>query len=151
MSIIELQEVEADTWQAKYRGNYGVYKIKVEYEGAKVKHFSCSCPSDYYPCKHIAMIKDAIKEQRNKKPKNTKNEVSVGQVLEKLSADELRNFIIKQSQYNPQLKSAVLLEFAHKAGNDNANNYATIIRSALSEINIDYDDFYEDYYDDNSI
>jgi len=96
MSIIDLQEIAANMWQAKYQGNYGVYKIKVKYDGAKVVSFSCSCPSDYYPCKHIAMVKDAIKERIDRKAKSAKNEISVEQLLKNASPDDLRNFIISQ-------------------------------------------------------
>lgn len=35
MSIIDLQEVAPDMWQAKYRGNYGVYKIKLKMKGGR--------------------------------------------------------------------------------------------------------------------
>ena len=48
MSIIDLQEITANVWQAKYQGNYGVYKIKVKYDGSrylanmKELHYFCS-------------------------------------------------------------------------------------------------------------
>jgi len=56
MSISDLQEISPDVWKAKYRGNYGTYTIKIKNDGNKTVDFSCSCPSDYYPCKHIPMV-----------------------------------------------------------------------------------------------
>ncbi|MDR1210743.1 MAG: SWIM zinc finger family protein [Spirochaetaceae bacterium] len=51
--ILDLRETSPNHWQAKYQGNYGVYTIKIATDGKRRGEFSCSCPSDYYPCKHI--------------------------------------------------------------------------------------------------
>jgi hypothetical protein len=51
--IIYLRETAPDHWLAKYQGNYGVYTIRIVTDGKMRGAFSCSCPSDYYPCKHI--------------------------------------------------------------------------------------------------
>ena len=63
--IISLQEVNAGRWVAKYQGNYGVYTIRMHIdERGNGSDYSCSCPSDYYPCKHIGFIEQAIAEHR---------------------------------------------------------------------------------------
>ncbi|MDR1238780.1 MAG: SWIM zinc finger family protein, partial [Treponema sp.] len=61
--IIDLRETSPNRWQAKYQGNYGVYTIKIATDGKHRGEFSCTCPSDYYPCKHIAIIEEAIAER----------------------------------------------------------------------------------------
>jgi hypothetical protein len=71
MNIIDLQEIASNSWKAKYRGNYGIYTIKIKTDGNKTIDFSCSCPSDYYPCKHIPIIEDAIRERIAKKIKQS--------------------------------------------------------------------------------
>jgi uncharacterized Zn finger protein len=35
-------------------GNYGIYKTEVSLKNKK--SFSCSCPSDDYPCKHVGAL-----------------------------------------------------------------------------------------------
>jgi hypothetical protein len=59
-NIIELCQTAENDWKAKYQGNYGLYTIKITTDGKKAVKFSCSCPSDYYPCKHISIIEYAI-------------------------------------------------------------------------------------------
>jgi uncharacterized Zn finger protein len=38
-------------------GNYGIYKTEASLKkGRKSSSFSCSCPSDDYPCKHVGAL-----------------------------------------------------------------------------------------------
>jgi len=149
MNVIDLQEISLNVWKAKYRGNYGTYTIKVKTDGKETVEFSCSCPSDYYPCKHIPMIEEAIRERMAKSRKNDdENEITFDSLLKDLSQKELYDFIVKQAQYNPQLKNAILLEFAHKANKKESvetNNYTQLIRNALDGLYFDYEDIGYDY------
>lgn len=152
--IIDLREIAPDTWQAKYQGNYGVYTIKISTDGKRRSKFSCSCPSDYYPCKHIAMVEEAIAEQIaiNKKLKKTGG-LTVKELLKGLSRDELCDFIIRQAQYNSDLHNAITLEFTPRAANSKGNKYSPVIRKALQsvyvsdEINYEYEQIALDVLD----
>ncbi|MDR1478124.1 MAG: SWIM zinc finger family protein [Planctomycetaceae bacterium] len=153
--IIRLEEISPNHWQAKYRGNYGIYTIKITIDGKKTTKFSCSCPSDYHPCKHIAMIEDAIVERiaQNKKVmgKKTKQKgnVTVEKLLRTASQKELYQFIVRQARYNKDLTNLILLEFAEKVTekNNNANPYHVILREALSRV--DLENIEDDYYHDS--
>ena len=150
MNIIDLQEISPNVWKAKYHGNYGTYTIKVKIDGNKTVDFSCSCPSNYYPCKHIPMVEKAIREYIAKNQKNdNKHEITLEQLLKDLSQNELSDFIIKQAQYNPQLKNAILLEFTHKVNKKETasinNNYTQLLRDALDGLYFDYEDIGYDY------
>ncbi|MDR1575928.1 MAG: SWIM zinc finger family protein [Treponema sp.] len=146
-NIISLQETSPDHWRAKYQGNYGVYTIKITTNGKQTVDFSCSCPSDYYPCKHIAMIEEAITERitQNAGSKKSGKGKSAGaeDVLKKLSREELYDFTVRLIKNNPDLSNAVLLEFAEKIESKNNNKYAPVICRALETL-----EFYnaEDYY-----
>ena len=146
MSIIDLQETSPNIWKAKYQGNYGIYTIKIKTKGTETIDFSCSCPSDYYPCKHIAMIEKAIKQRIADSKKSVNNqEITVEQLLKSLSQKELYDFIVRQAQYNPELKNTILLEFTHKINKKDTNYYSQIIRNALAPVrfyfeNIEYDE-----------
>jgi hypothetical protein len=35
VNIIDLQEISPDLWKAKYRGNHGIYTIKIKIDGEK--------------------------------------------------------------------------------------------------------------------
>jgi len=151
MSIIDLQETSQNVWKAKYRGNYGTYNIKIETDGKKRGDFSCSCPSDYYPCKHIPIVEEAIRERIAKKEKsNSKNEIPLEQLLKDVPHKELCNFIANQAQYNPQLKNTILLEFSHiikKKETENVN-YNQILQNALDGFYFDFEDINYGHYDD---
>ena len=115
-NVTELQEISPNVWQAKYTGNYGIYTINIKTEGKKIIKSSCSCPSQFYPCKHIPIVEKAIRERiaKNKKGR-IENETAFEQILKDLPQDKLYDFIMRQIQTNPQLKEAVLSEFAiHK-------------------------------------
>jgi len=145
MNIADLQEISPNTWKAKYRGNYGTYTIKIKTDGKKTVDFSCSCPSDYYPCKHIPIVENAIREHVAKCKKNDNGQgITIELLLKELSHKELYDFIIKQSHYNPQLKNAILLDFTHKI-NKKETVYTQLIRDALNGLNFDFEDIRYDY------
>jgi len=113
-NITDLQEVSPNVWEAKYEGNYGIYTINIKIEGKKIIKSSCSCPSQFYPCKHIPIIERAIREciAKNKKNGNA-NETRCECILKDLPQNKLYDFLVKQVQTNPQLKDAVLSEFTN--------------------------------------
>jgi hypothetical protein len=144
-SIIELRETSPNHWRAKYQGNYGVYTIKITTDGKRRSAFSCSCPSDYYPCKHIAMIEEAIAERTAKNPASPKTgkDISAGELLKKLTHEELYDFTARIVKNNPDLSNAVLLEFSDKIETNNKNKYGPIIRRGLADVSFDDEDYYD--------
>ncbi|MFA5299498.1 MAG: hypothetical protein WC389_15015, partial [Lutibacter sp.] len=148
--IISIQETSANNWQAKYRGNYGTYTIKIKLNAdKKTTTFSCSCPSDYYPCKHIPIIESAIYSQiKENKESLTEEGVTIEEVVKNISHQELIDFIVGQAKYNPQLSNTILLKFSHKSNLDGENKYRLILRKALKKVQFDYDDLY-DYHEDS--
>jgi hypothetical protein len=144
-SIIDLREISPNHWQAKYQGNYGVYTVKINTDGKHRSSFSCSCPSDYYPCKHIPIVEEAIAEWIAKNAEIGKSPtMSVGELLKKLTRKELYDFILKITKNNPDLTNAVFLEFAEKIEDRNGNKYAAVIRQGLENIELSEDDYYRE-------
>ena len=148
MNITDLQEVYPNTWSAKYRGNYGIYTIKITTDGNKTVDFSCSCPSDYSLCKHIPMVEKAIKERIAKSQNNNEHEITVEQLLKDVSQKDLRDFIIRQAQNNPQFKNAVFLTFAHTL-KKKETDYNQLLQKALANISFDYEDIGDSYYNED--
>jgi hypothetical protein len=151
--IISLDETSPNNWRAKYQGNYGIYTIKITTDGKKTTKFSCSCPSDYSHCKHIAMIENAIanriaqsKSVEGKKTKQDEN-VTVANLLRTATRKELYKFIVRQARYNKDLSNTIKIEFAGKATeiNSNINPYSVILREALSHVRaIDLENYSDD-------
>ncbi|MDR2756485.1 MAG: hypothetical protein LBC20_12330 [Planctomycetaceae bacterium] len=154
IGIIRLEEISPNHWRAKYQGNYGVYTIKINTDGNEITNFSCSCPSSYHPCKHIAMIKDAIAERiaqnknDTKKSKKQGTKLSVEKLLRNVSQEELYQFIVRQARYSKKLTNTILIEFADKTTKNNSNStnpYSVILREALRHTKLSGIDTY--YYE----
>ena len=141
----DLREVAENKWQAKYHGNYGVYTVKLTLNAKGERtDFSCSCPSDYYPCKHIAMMEREVAEQivQNSKKEET-SALTVDNVLKHVSLDELRHFVIQQAKYSSVLTNALILEFSHRVRSKDTNPYFDILHEELEDVHFDYEDYYE--------
>ena len=148
--IISLHETSENTWQAKYQGNYGIYNIKIKLDKGKIGTYSCSCPSDYSPCKHIAMIKEAIDSRMVKMTKAPKEvTITVEELLKNVPHKEMVDFIARQAKYDPELTNKLFVEFLHKAKGENQDNYALVLRNALADLDYDIDEVYE--YEEDSI
>ena len=147
MSFIELRQTGDSDWKGKYQGNYGVYTIKVTLDGKKAVKYSCTCPSDYYPCKHIDYIEKAIAKQMAINEKQNKSGgLRLEDLIKTVSVEKLREFIITQAKYNEELLNAILFEFAVNAESTKGNKYSSIIQKALASVHLDMEDYY--YYDE---
>lgn len=150
--ITDLQETTPNHWRAKYHGNYGIYTVKIEFDGEKMKNFSCSCPSDYYPCKHIPIVRNAIGLRIATTHKNQGSGI-FEETVRKVPIKDLQDFIIRHGMHNPTFQQALLLAFPpqHTASEKNSlsedNNYSEIIRNALNDFEIDHDGYMYDLYD----
>ena len=145
----DIREIAENKWQAKYHGNYGIYTVKLTLNAnGRRTDFSCSCPSDYYPCKHIAMMEEAVAKQQKRiaKIEKTDKAISVAELLKRVSEEELREFIVRQSKYNPEFTNALMMEFLHKAKDEKTNPYYGILHNALKNISFDYEDYYDYEY-----
>ena len=148
-NFTDIREIAENKWQAKYYGNYGIYTVKLTLDAdGKRTDFSCSCPSDYYPCKHIAMMERAVSEQKKRMAKiqTTAGAVTVEELLKRVSYEELQQFVIRQSKYNLEFANALMMEFLHKAKDEKRNPYYTVLHNALKNISLDYEDYYDYEY-----
>jgi hypothetical protein len=73
------------------------------------------------------MIEEEIKECVAKNAEEGK--IAIEDLLKDLSQKELYDFLVRQAQYNSELRKAILLDFADKI--TNANSYSLILREAL--------------------
>lgn len=144
--IIDLQETSPNHWRAKYRGSYGTYTIKIKTSGEESEDFSCTCPSSYYPCKHIFIVQDAIKERVNRTLKEGGG-VLFEDAVRSMNLEQLQEFTLRFGLHNPSFQQSVLLEFAPTQQETDDNRYLEIIRAGLEEVYYDCEDICE-YYDE---
>ncbi len=141
--IISLAESSPNIWKAKYDGNFGIYSIRIQLDDHKLINYSCSCPSDYDPCKHIGFILTAIEKRLAESVIKLKgNEPSVEEIIKNVLHNDLREFVIKLAKNNPELQDTIQLEFLHKFKKNTVLNYNEILRKALLKVSFNYQDQY---------
>jgi hypothetical protein len=117
--------------------------------------FPCSRPSDYYPRKHIAMVEEAIVERIAKTAGNWKTgkgqNISVEDLLKKLTREELYDFMVRLAKNNPDLTNGLFIEFAEKIEAESGNKYAPIIRKGLEDVEFDAEANEDGYYDEGGV
>src|SRR5690606_3012681 len=101
--------------------------IKIETDGKNTRNFSCSCPSDYYPCKHIPIVQEAINE-RISKNRSKPEKGMFENVVRKMSLNDLQEFVIRFGLHNSSFQQAVLLEFTPQQKQHGNIDYSEIIR-----------------------
>ena len=83
-------------------GNYGAYRTQVSLK--KRLESSCSCPSDYYPCKHV----DALLETYIINPRSFLDfDVATNKKLAKMERPELLQLIRRMVLASPTSLSAL--------------------------------------------
>jgi hypothetical protein len=147
MSILALNQESYNKWVARYKGNYGTYTIKIRL-GAdnQLKNYSCSCPSDFSPCKHIGMIlsKIGIKIASVTKINSDDNETLIRKLFEGNSKEKFFGFLVEYSKYNPDFIQKIKLDFFTEEKIKNEINLNAIIRIGLESVSSDNDE--DDYY-----
>ena len=132
-NILELRKTAENEWKARYQGSYGIYTIKITTDGKETTNFSCSCPSDHYPCKHIPMIEEAIaKRIKVEKKEGDQQGPKLEDFIKNISVEKLREFITTQAKYNPELENAVFLNFLQTLEIPKAINIQRLYEKPLS-------------------
>lgn len=147
MSILALNEESHNKWVARYAGNYGTYTIKIRLgENNQLENYSCSCPSDYSPCKHIGTIlsKIEIKTASVTTINSDDNEALIRKLFEGSSKEKFFNFLVEYSKYNPDFIQKIKLDFFTEEKIKNEINLNTIIRIGLESVSSDNDE--DNYY-----
>ncbi len=147
--VRECEEVAPGIYEAVVAGSED-YTVELRIEGEEVIEHICNCPYDLGPiCKHIVAVlfylqKDVFESIKETKPrrratveggvkKSRKQTVpkQVNEILEKMTIDELRQFIRENVKRNSVLKNTLLSSFAHQNANDSQELYSKQIRSIL--------------------
>src|SRR5258708_22140581 len=96
-------------------------------------------------CKHIVAVifylqQDVLdiqqkatskKEKKTAKAKRKTVAEQIGDVLEKISHDELKQFIREKAEHNPPFRNIFLSSFAHQNTNESKELYAKQVKSIL--------------------
>lgn len=131
-----LEKVSSGMWLAEVHGSE-IYTVEVNTDRTKIKSWDCDCPYDYGPvCKHVVAVIYAISEkmESGKKPKpnpkgkkHGKNKVQ--KIAEKISKEELWQFVLTLFKSDRGLKNRFIAHFAELLDEDLSMKYKTIVRN----------------------
>lgn len=122
--VESLEEVENGVWNATVLGSEDYFvEIEISKRGT-VKDYECDCPYDGDLCKHVVALMYAVRDEqkitleaKEKDSKRKKTKLSFQKLLNKISADELKAFILHYSKKSNSFKSDFELFFAEKDEN----------------------------------
>jgi len=122
------------------------YTVRLTIKNETVTAYSCTCPYDLGPvCKHVVAVlfylqqdeldlKPASAKKKSAAPKEKKKTVSqqVNELLEKISHDDLKKFILTNIERNPPFRNIFLSSFAQHNSAESKEMYAKQVRSILN-------------------
>jgi len=122
--VESFEEVKNGAWIATVIGSED-YFVEIEFsKRGTVKDCQCDCPYDGDLCKHIVAVLYAIRDEQtiklNEKQKTStkrKTKLSFQELLNKISTDELKAFIVQYGKKSNSFKSDFELYFAEKDEN----------------------------------
>lgn len=148
-SVSEPEEITAGVYEAIVEGSED-YTVELKIINETVVEHSCNCPYDMGPvCKHVVAVlfylqqdvlelKPKVIPLNNTKEKTATKKVKrktvaeqVNEVLEKISHDELKQFIREKAGDNPSFRNIFLSSFTHQNANESKELYAKQIKSIL--------------------
>ena len=122
------------------------YTVQLSLDDGVVTEYVCNCPYDYGPvCKHIAAVlfylqQDELEikqketkakgERKVRKKRKTKADQII-ELLEKVSHDELKQFIIERTENNRSFRDLFLSTYAHFNSSESKEQYSNLINSIL--------------------
>ncbi|MFC5408083.1 SWIM zinc finger domain-containing protein [Larkinella bovis] len=133
-AVLYLEQPGEAQWNAEVEGTE-VYSVEIQLEGRTVTDSFCDCPVESPVCKHIAAVLFALREklkQPQPKPRKASKKLTIEDLLQKVTTDELRRFVATQAAADPAFASKVQLYFADKDERiDVAKHYRELVRKAI--------------------
>ena len=144
--VQDLEEIEDGKWTARVEGTQ-VYEVRISISDNMVTDYNCACPYDLGPvCKHEVAMLYAIQERLNgmattnkgeqektrgskrrkaktgkQKPKTVAKKVD--EVLEKMSQEEVIDFVRSYALRNREFRVILLAQATLRSGGDSKSAY----------------------------
>jgi hypothetical protein len=147
--VSEPEEITAGVYEAIVAGTED-YTVELKIKNDIVVEYVCSCPFDYGPvCKHVTAVlfflqQDVLdikpkaapiqKSKEKKSPQKVKKKTisnQVNELLDKLSLDELKQFVSENAERNPPFRNIFLACFSSQNSNESKEFYSKQVKSIL--------------------
>jgi hypothetical protein len=131
-AVSELEETDG-VWSAEVLGtdDYSV-EVRLDDRGT-VTGWSCDCPYDGSICKHVVAVCFAIRQERIHATQSSAKKTKTGfaALLDKITMDEYKSFILHYAAENKDFKTKFELAFSDKSDMDVGKKYAELIRKII--------------------
>ncbi len=146
--VSEPEEITHGVYEAIVAGSED-YTVELKIKNGTITEHICTCPYDMGPvCKHVVAVlfylqQDVLEikpkvvslhpKQKPTAKKQKKKTIAeqVNEVLEKISHDELKQFIREKAEHNAPFRNIFLSSFAHQNANESKELYAKQVKSIL--------------------
>lgn len=133
-AVSDLENEDVGLWRAIVSGNDD-YEVSVVIQFGHVQRWDCDCPYEGNICKHVVATLMAIQDEKKtmlsddmengSKPKNFE------QLVNSVSADELRQFVNQYASKNKVFKQTFKVYFIEKNKQEGRAPYAKLIAQSL--------------------
>lgn len=131
-----LEKVAPGLWFAEVQGSE-IYSVEVNTKNKKIMGWGCGCPYDYGPvCKHVVAVFYAIveqietnKNQKSDKKRKKKSKDKIQEIGEKVSKEELMQFILSLFRSDRSIRNRFIAHFADLLDEDLSMKYKTVVRN----------------------
>jgi len=146
--VSEPEEITQGVYEAIVAGSED-YTVELKIKNGNITEYVCTCPYDMGPvCKHVVAVlfylqQDVLEIKPKVIPLHPKQKVvtkktkkktiseQINEVLEKISHDELKQFIREKAEHNPPFRNIFLSSFAHQNTNESKELYSKQVKSIL--------------------
>lgn len=123
-------------WQAEVEGTE-TYSVEITLDKQEIADSLCDCPVESQYCKHVIAVLFTIREELKKpkpKPGREPKKLTIEGLLAKLTADEMRAFLLQIATSDKAFTSRLQLQFADKDERiDLAQQYTDLLKRAIRD------------------
>ncbi|GAB3337091.1 hypothetical protein GCM10027299_47810 [Larkinella ripae] len=133
-AVLYLEQASDTHWNAEVEGSE-VYSVEIQLAGRTIADFFCDCPAEIPACPHTVAVLFALRETLNQSKANRKKspqKLTVENLLQKVTTDELRQFVVAYAASDKTFASRLQLHFADKDERiDVGKHYTELVRKAI--------------------
>ncbi|GAB3992077.1 hypothetical protein GCM10028807_24350 [Spirosoma daeguense] len=123
-AVLYVEQDSNGVWQAEVAGS-DTYSVEIILDGRTISDSFCDCPVESATCKHVVAVLFTLRETLRKqpklgkkagtvKPKKTTGKLTIADLVQELSADELRVFLVEYATSDKTFAAKLQLHFAAK-------------------------------------
>ncbi|HFR3599679.1 TPA: SWIM zinc finger domain-containing protein [Streptococcus suis] len=119
-----------------------VYEVEISFEHGQLVNMWCECPyaQEMNHCKHMAAVLFAISEL-DSQPALEGKDVSLAQLLDKLTVEQLRAFVLELAREDRELANRIQLRFSAQLTSQQVEN----VKKAIIDLGLPFEDRYKGY------